>query len=609
MEKKVPKKKTKISTFQGSLEGKLLDKLGKEADLFVSEQPVNSTEEILLTDTIIEEAREKCMKTGDGRVGPKINYMLKSRFQILYIRTPEELRVIKFFQNLSKFRGIDLFQWDVDRGLLVSSTKEQVVSEDSEVNDGVAPAILAHIIDHATKHNSMINKKKKPKEVVYLLLDYHMFLGGDPTVDRKLKEFTEIVSAITIVIIAPVLVCPPTLDKTITLIDFPVPSYSEIKSVLDEMSADVVKYCPQAVKEVSENEEELIKAVSGLTIPEAENAFAMSIVSKQSFDIPTILDEKKQMIQKGGILQYYEPRFTFDDVGGLDTLKDWLDLRRLAFKQDATEFGLSMPKGILIFGIPGSGKSLVCEALASAYEMPLLRLDFGAVFSSHVGESEQNIRQVLQVSGSISPCILWIDEVEKGIGGVESSNATDGGVTSRVFGTMLTWMQDKTDPVFVVCTANNVLSLPPEFMRAGRFDEIFFIDLPNDEQREEVIEKLLGRKKRDAYQFDLDLIVSASENYTPVEIEKGINNALFVAYANGKREVVTSDIVNELKKFPPLYNSRHEEIQAMREWSLGKEGKGGRAILANSRHRLNTSSQISSPEPQKDIGRLANLEL
>ena len=229
-----------------------------------------------------------------------------------------------------------------------------------------------------------------------------------------------------------------------------------------------------------------------------------------------------------------------------------------------------------------TGKSMTCDALASAYKMPLLRLDFGAVFSAHVGESEANIRQCLQMAESIAPCILWLDEVEKGIGGVESSNATDGGVTNRVFGTMLTWMQDKLAPVFMVCTANNIAGLPPEFMRAGRFDEIFCIDLPNEEQRAEVIEKLLSRKKLNALQFDIDEIVSATHNYTPVEIEKGIDNALFVAYSDGKREVATEDVVSEMKKFFPLYNSRREEITAMRTWALGEDGTGGRAVLANS---------------------------
>lgn len=230
-----------------------------------------------------------------------------------------------------------------------------------------------------------------------------------------------------------------------------------------------------------------------------------------------------------------------------------------------------------------TGKSMICDALAAYYEMPLLRLDMGAIFSSLVGDSEQNMRNIIKVVDSVAPAVLWIDEIEKGIGGVQSSNATDGGVSNRVFGTLLTWMQEKTAPVFVVCTANSVVDIPPEFMRAGRVDEIFFVDLPDAEQRYEVIECLIRRKSRDPKNFAINKIVAESENYSPAEIEKGINGALFCAFSDGRRELATEDIVSELSKFQPLYNSRREEIEYMREWALGKNGSGGRAVLANAK--------------------------
>ena len=229
-----------------------------------------------------------------------------------------------------------------------------------------------------------------------------------------------------------------------------------------------------------------------------------------------------------------------------------------------------------------TGKSLVASALGNTYEMPLLRLDMGAIFGSHIGESEANIREALQTAEAIAPAILWIDEVEKGIGGVKSSNATDGGVTNRVFGTLLTWMQEKEAPVFVVCTANNIAGIPPEFLRAGRFDEIFFLDLPNEEQRSEVVEKLLAKKNRDPEPFDTDRIVENTINYSPAEIEKGIDNALFVAFADGARELVTEDVISELGKFQPLYNGRREEVEGMRRMALGEKETGGLARLANS---------------------------
>jgi len=537
---------------------------------------------VLLSDDVREQSRKKMLATGDGSVGPSVNHMVKSRFRILYIRSQEERRVIDFFKNLAIYRGFELFHWDCDRGLLEAHSHEKVAADNSEVNEGDPTAILAHVIDHAGKQSKSMRENKKPKGAIYMLLDYHVFLEEMPPVQRKLKEFAETVSVCTIVIVAPTFNCPPTLEKEVTLIDFPVPSYNEINESLQKLAKEISTQLPQAAKEAKEHEEDLVKAASGLTLTEAENAYAMSVVAEKRFDIQRILEEKKQMIRKGGILEYREPRFKMDDLGGLDTLKEWLTLRRLAFKEDARQFGLPAPKGALLIGIPGTGKSMTCDALAHEYEMPLLRLDFGAVFSAHVGESEQNIRKCLETAEAISPAILWIDEVEKGIGGVESSNATDGGVTNRVFGTMLTWMQDKTAPVFVVCTANNIMGMPPEFMRAGRFDEIFFIDLPNEDQRYEVIGKLLQRKGRDPSDFDIDEIVSASTNYTPVEIEKGIDNALFIAYSQGKRKVTVTDIVSEVAKFHPLYNSRREEIDAMREWALGKDGAGGRALLANS---------------------------
>lgn len=229
-----------------------------------------------------------------------------------------------------------------------------------------------------------------------------------------------------------------------------------------------------------------------------------------------------------------------------------------------------------------TGKSMVSDALASLYEMPLLRLDIGALFSAHIGESEENTRNAIQTVEAISPAILWIDEIEKGIGGVQSSNQTDGGVTNRVFGTILTWMQEKTCPVFIIATANNLKGIPPEFQRAGRFDEMFFLDLPNHEQRMEVLKCLLLKKGRVPEDFDLHVISSSAENYSPAELEKGIDNALFIAYADSKRGMTTQDIVSEIGKFQPLYNSRHEEIQEMKEWALGIDGQGGRARLANS---------------------------
>ena len=314
---------------------------------------IPTSNELVVTDDIREKARDRALAVGDGHVGSKINHMIKSRFRILYIRSHEERRVKEFFKDLTIYRGQELFQWDCDRGLVDGYSGERVISDSSEVNEGDPTAILAHIIDHAAKHSKPMREGKVPSGAIYLLLDFHHFLDGFPPVERKLKEFTETVSVCTIVIVSPIFVCPPTLEKQVTLVDFPVPSYKEINTSLQKLAKEISPQLPEASKEAKENEEDLVKAASGLTLTEAENAYAMSIVCNKRFHIQTILDEKKQMIRKGGILEYRDSRFTLDDLGGVDTLKDWLKIRRLAFKEDAREFGLPTPKGLLIFGIPG----------------------------------------------------------------------------------------------------------------------------------------------------------------------------------------------------------------------------------------------------------------
>lgn len=539
------------------------------------------------------ECAKLLQQVGDGKIGRYLLHLIQSRHTILYVQTTEESRVIKCLNLISLMKGYDLFQWDCYRGLLDIFDMQQVKSSNNEVHDNPV-AVLGHIIEHAKNDRKKMQEKKEGNGHIYILPDFNPFLRDNPETQRQLKYFASIHSVCCIVFISPVFECPDSLQKEVTLVDFPPPSKSELRNVLSKIKDHIPVHFPSVIKYANEHEDELLNAVSGLGVVEADNAYALSLIRKNALDIPTILNEKKQIIRKSGILEFREPRFTFDDVGGLDILKQWLDRRKLAFSESAQAFGLSQPSGVLLCGTPGTGKSMICDALAAHWQMPLLRLDIGAIFSPHIGDSEANIRTVVRTAESISPCVLWWDEAEKGIGGVQSSNATDGGVTNRVFATLLTWMQEKQHPVFVVCTANNVTSIPPEFMRAGRFDEIFFVDLPNHDQRVDVLERLLLRKKRNPEEFDLEEIARQSEFYSPAELEKAINNALFVAFSEKARQVTTKDITSELKKFQPLYNTRREEIESMREWALGEDGKGGRAVLANSCTEELTPKEIDS---------------
>jgi SpoVK/Ycf46/Vps4 family AAA+-type ATPase len=546
----------------------------------INNQPV---EEKFITREERIKHRDCLLRIGDGQVGRDLFHMLTARYKILYIRSPEEDRVLEALKHISLYDGIELYRWDCSRGLLDAHQETQITSVDSEVHENPI-ATLSYIIDVSkSDHEKMMEKKVGPRGRIFVMLDMHGYLESNMWVlERKFKEFARISSVSSIVIVSPVFSCPPSLNKEFTLVDFPLPSREEIKESLDKIIREIPDDYPEAIKAAKQNEEQIINSARGLTLVEAENAYARSLVKNKGFVISSILDEKKQIIRKSGILEYHDPTVTFDEIGGLDTLKEWLFMRRLSFSEEARKFGLPTPKGVLLIGIPGTGKSLTCSALASVYEMPLLRLDMGAIFGSHIGESEANIRNAIQTVEAIAPAILWIDEIEKGISGVGSSNMTDGGVSARVFGTFLTWMQEKTEPVFVVCTANNIRGIPPEFLRAGRFDEIFFLDLPNEEQRREVIGKLISKKRRDPLKFDIDSLVNITRNYSPAEIEKGVDNALFVAFSEGRREMETQDIASELGKFQPLYNGRREDIEDMRRQALGENGTGGMARLANS---------------------------
>ena len=280
---------------------------------------------------------------------------------------------------------------------------------------------------------------------------------------------------------------------------------------------------------------------------------------------------KAQAVKKNGLLELIETKETLDSIGGLDVLKEWLLKRRHAFSTRAIEYGLPTPKGLLILGIAGTGKSLTGKATAKVFGVPLLKLDAGRIFAGLVGQSESNLRAVIQTAEAIAPCCLWIDEVEKGFSGTKSSNATDGGTSARVFGTFLSWMQEKASPVFVVATANDVSQLPPEMLRKGRFDELFFVDLPNQAERKAIWEIQIGKHGRDPKDFDVVQLAKATEGLTGSEIENAFVEALYLAF-DSEREPTDLDIAQVLTEFVPLSKLMAEQIGSLRQWSKGRAG-------------------------------------
>ncbi|HYV65651.1 MAG TPA: AAA family ATPase, partial [Myxococcales bacterium] len=286
------------------------------------------------------------------------------------------------------------------------------------------------------------------------------------------------------------------------------------------------------------------------------------------FDIDVILSEKERIVRKSGVLEFFRTQEKMDNIGGLDQLKSWLKKRQSAFSEEARKFGLPRPKGILMIGIPGGGKSLTAKAVGASWRLPLLRLDVGKVFAGIVGSSEENMRRAIQMAEAVAPSILWVDELEKGFSGTGSSNQSDAGTAARVFGSFITWLQEKTTPVFVIATANNVDELPPEMLRKGRFDEIFFVDLPTLPERTEIGAIHLKRRGRDPSQFDLDKIAEKSEGMTGAEIEQAVVSALFDEYdRHGSAGVLaTEGVLHSLSETVPLSRTMKEKVAALRTW-------------------------------------------
>ena len=318
--------------------------------------------------------------------------------------------------------------------------------------------------------------------------------------------------------------------------------------------------------------ERLLQAALGLTLGEAENVFARIIVKDQRLsadDVSGVLEQKQQIVRKSGLLEYCEAQEPMTQVGGLAVLKEWLGKRSLAFSDEARAFGLPAPKGILLLGVQGCGKSLCAKAVSGLWELPLLRFDMGRMFGSLVGSSEENVRRAIAVAESVAPVVLWVDEIDKAFAGAQGSGNSDGGTTARVFGTFLTWLSEKRTPVFVVATANDISQLPPELLRKGRFDEIFFVDLPTEEERREVFRIHLERRGRRAGDFDVETLVASSGDLSGAEIEESIVSALYDAFA-AREELATKHVLSVLAGTVPLARTMDEQIGRLRAWAAGR---------------------------------------
>ena len=510
--------------------------------------------------------------------------LIRARYSLLYIVSSEELRVEESLLKLARRRDMKLGCWSITRGF----QQKFGTLKGGDVKDPIKA------LDYIAAQEG---------RGLFVLRDYHAFLN-DPTVVRKLRDLAQDLKSTQkhVFLLSAVTKIPPELEKDLSIIDWDLPNRAELNRVVLDLMNRLPQGCDPGIARDPEGREQIVDAALGLTKTEAENVLAKSIVRKKTFDLRTVLGEKKHIIRKSGILEYYEAEDNLDSIGGLEILKTWLTKRRHAFTSEARDFGLPMPKGILLLGVPGCGKSLTAKAVGAAWQMPLLRLDVGKIFGGLVGASEENIRKALKTAEAVAPAVLWLDEMEKGFSGTGSSNMSDGGTTSRVFGTFVTWMQEKSSPVFVIATANDVRALPPELLRKGRFDEIFFVDLPTMEERAEILKIHLSKKKRAIDTLDMHRLIEAMPDFSGSEVEQVVVGALYEAFdANPHvRDLSTEQLLHGAKEIVPLAVTMQEKIADMREWARTRARTA--SIIKNP--VLNKKTRDRFAVPGEDGGRL-----
>ena len=490
-----------------------------------------------------------------------INYV-RAGYPGLFLISHEEQRVQLEISAVSDAVNFKLATWSITEGIVILSKSEDEAP--TVINDTNDPLSM---LDTIAKADSAI-----PEKTIILLRDFHLFLAdANPIILRRFKDalWTCKNSNRVIVIIGCQLKMQPELEKEIVVVEYKLPDREQLRVVVE----GIVK---SARIKLTDELDPVLDAASGLTTTEAENAFALSIIETKGIDPKVVYREKSATIKKNNVLEIIETKFSLNDIGGLGELKQWLTKRRGAFTDAAREYGLPTPKGALVLGPPGTGKSLTAKVTANILGVPLLKLDAGRIFGSLVGESERNMRAVIQTAEAIAPCVLWIDEVEKGFAGSKSSGATDGGTTSRVFGSFLQWMQEKTASVFVVATANDVSSLPPELLRKGRFDEQWFVDLPDEAERRDIWKIQIEKRGRKSKSFKLDELAKGTAGWTGAEIEALFNEGMFAAY-DANKEPDTALLLTLAKQTTPLSKMMAAQIDGLRTWA---DGRARRASVA-----------------------------
>lgn len=545
----------------------------------------------------------------------RLKVLINSSTPIVVMETSEEMRAVNIVRTACSELNMATFEWSIADGLIrsgsnapaeihkqVQATRIDQSSGWTKVNAGTlaqphsvlspgggeaerltravvssmgpeasgAPAGGA-IYNTREPVQALANMESMTVEAVFILKDFHRHMD-EPVVVRRLRDVGQKFSANrrTVILTAPELAVPPELTTLVEYFDLPLPDRDRLHEIIKDTFTRLSKTYTLKLQLDSAGVDAMSANLRGLTEEEAERAISQALVTRYALcseTITDVLDAKKQLLRHSGMLEFVEATDSLAGVGGLENLKHWLARRRGAWEDSARAFGLEPPRGMIILGVQGCGKSLCARAVAGEWKLPLVKFDTSAVYDKYIGETEKRIRKVFQVAESLAPCVLWIDELEKVFAGSGPDSASaDAGVSSRLLASFLSWMQDRKSPVFVAATCNNVNVLPPELIRKGRFDELFFVDLPNQAERKQIFSIQLAKRKRNPPEFDLEKVAAAAKGYSGAEIDAAVQGAMYAAFSE-KKEVSTQHLLDAIGQTVPLSRTRAEEIAALREWA------------------------------------------
>jgi len=544
----------------------------------------------------------------------RLKVLINSSTPIVVMETSEEMRAVSMVRSACSELNMATFEWSIADGLMRwgSNAPAEVhkptsppvaqqggwtkvnagtlaqphtsLSPGSAEADRLTRAVMSSMGPEAATaaaSNSIYNTREPVQalanmesmtvEAVFILKDFHRHMD-DPVVIRRLRDVGQKFSTNrrTVILTAPELTVPPELSKLVEYFDLPLPDRDRLREIIHDTFTRLSKSYSLKLQLDASGVDAMSANLRGLTEEEAERAISQALVARYALcpeTVTDVIEAKKQLLRHSGMLEFVEASDNLAGVGGLENLKHWLGQRRGAWEDSAREFGLEPPRGMIILGVQGCGKSLCARSVAGEWKLPLVKFDTSAVYDKYIGETEKRIRKVFQVAEGLAPCVLWIDELEKVFAGSGPDSASaDAGVSSRLLASFLSWMQDRKAPVFVAATCNNVTVLPPELIRKGRFDELFFVDLPNQAERKQIFSIQLSKRKRNPADFDVDKIATAAKGYSGAEIDAAVQGAMYAAYSE-KKPLSTQHLLNAIAQTVPLSTTRAEEIAALRQWA------------------------------------------